>query len=129
MMELSWTLGPDQSAGDRHSLQGLASRLKHNLITTVAATTVDIRLCAKIINCTDLDKYNFLFLLPPVIGGSLGINFHGTYATDATGSRIRDHFTEKIKIEITMIIIKLTLGTKIVTRYLKWLRRYAFFFF
>ena len=53
MMELSWTLGPDQSAGDRHSLQGLASRLKHNLkmtITTVAATTVDIRLCAKIIN-------------------------------------------------------------------------------
>ena len=31
MMELSWTLGPDQSAGDRHSLQGLASRLKHNL--------------------------------------------------------------------------------------------------
>ena len=53
MMELSWTLGPDQSAGDRHSLQGLVSRLKHNLtmtITTVAATTVDIRLCAKIIN-------------------------------------------------------------------------------
>ena len=54
MMELSWTLGPDQSAGDRHSLQGLASRLKHNLTmritTTVAATTVYIRLYAKIIN-------------------------------------------------------------------------------
>ena len=52
MMELSWTLGPDQSAGDRHSLQGLASRLKHNLTMTitVATTTVDIRLCAKILN-------------------------------------------------------------------------------
>ena len=53
MMELSWTLSHDQSAGDRHSLQGLASRLKHNLtmrITTVAATTVDIRLCARILN-------------------------------------------------------------------------------
>ena len=68
MMELSWTLGPDQSAGDRHSLQGLVSRLKHNLtmrITTTVATTVDIRLCAKIINdnVTDLDKYNVLLFI------------------------------------------------------------------
>ena len=76
MMELSWTLGPDQSAGDRHSLQGLVSRLKHNLTitititTAVAITTVDIRLCAKIIssrfstdNVTDLDKYNFLLFI------------------------------------------------------------------